>query len=75
MRGEIKIFRDVGNDFRKIIKVDYNDIMESGNDIALKDKDIVIVPDSAMKKFLYGVLRSVRVVIETGDVDVGAGFF
>jgi polysaccharide biosynthesis/export protein len=52
-RSNIKIYRDTGEAKRKVITLDYDDILAGkSRDCILKDKDIVIVSASGFKKFL-----------------------
>jgi polysaccharide biosynthesis/export protein len=53
VHSDIKIYRDTGTQDREIISVDYDSILEGRNpDLPVKDKDIIIVSSSGLKKFI-----------------------
>jgi polysaccharide export outer membrane protein len=66
VHSDIKIFRDTGQPKREVINTDYDAILAGKTpDVALKDKDIVIVTTSGFKTFLRTL---------TGITFYGAGF-
>lgn len=74
VRSHVRVYRDTGKDIKDIIDINYDDILaEKAPDVVLKDKDVVIVPDSGPKKFFAGFVRTFRGIISFGAVSVGAG--
>lgn len=74
-KGEIRIYRDIGKGERQIIEVDYDEILEGRySDVMLQDKDIIIVPTSGPKRVFWGMVKSLRWVVNLGNVDLGVGF-
>ncbi len=52
-RSDIRIYRDNGTPERDVITIDYNSVLERKSpDIDIKDKDIIIVATSNVKRFL-----------------------
>jgi len=76
IRDEIKIYRDSGKETRDIIDIDYDAILDKKSpDILLKDKDVLIVPNSLVKGFWNGFVQSLSGAFRFGSsVSVGAGF-
>jgi polysaccharide export outer membrane protein len=73
-RNDLKIYRETGSEAREIIDVDYDEILsQKTEDIVLKNKDIVIVPDSEARRFYKGFVRTLGGLIKFGNVSVGAG--
>ncbi len=55
-KSDIKIYRDTGKQERDIITIDYDDVLDRKlPDIEVKDKDIIIVSSSILKR-IYGGL-------------------
>ena len=70
IKSDVKIYRDVGNEKRDIIPVNYNSILaDKEPDIVLQDKDIVIVPTSSFKEFV----RSLGGAVSFGSSSVSGG--
>jgi polysaccharide export outer membrane protein len=66
LHSDIKIYRDTGQTTREVIKADYDDILAGKTpDVALKDKDIIIVGASGFKTFVRAL---------TGITFYGSGF-
>jgi polysaccharide export outer membrane protein len=66
LHSDIKIYRDTGQTAREVITTDYDDILAGKTpDVALKDKDIIIVGASGFKSFVRAL---------TGITFYGAGF-
>lgn len=62
IKSEVKVYRDTGKSERDIIPVDYDDILaQKSPDIELKDKDIIIVPTSAIKEFIKSISGAVSI--------------
>ncbi len=54
--SDIKIYRDIGKQERDVITIDYDDILDRKiPDIEVKDKDVIIVSSSMLKR-IYGGL-------------------
>ncbi len=74
VRDEVRIYRDSGRATKEIIDVDYDAILaDKAPDIILQDKDILIVPESGVKKFWSNFVKSVSGATRIGTVSVGAG--
>ncbi|MEW6068891.1 MAG: polysaccharide biosynthesis/export family protein [Nitrospirota bacterium] len=72
--SDIRIFRDNGKGERDIIMVDYYAISKGESpDILLAENDIIIVPESGIKNFFNGFVRSLRGYITFGSIGVGIG--
>lgn len=55
-KSDIKIYRDTGKQERDIITLDYEDVLQGKlQDIELKDKDVIIVSSSGLKRFIGGL--------------------
>ena len=53
IKSDVKIYRDNGKPERDLITIDYDNILDRKvPDIELKDKDIIIVSSSSIKKFV-----------------------
>lgn len=75
IKDQLRIYRDSGGSVREIIDVDYDAILaEKTPDIALKDKDIVIVPRSGAKALWNGFVQSISGAIRLGGVSLSGGF-
>ena len=62
IKGDIKIYRDEGKPKRKVIAVNYSDIINGkARDVKLQDKDIIIVPSNGLKKILKGISTSLSI--------------
>ncbi len=69
--SDIRIFRDNGKSERDVILVDYDAILSGrGQDIEIKDKDIIIVSKSGVKSFFKGLATS----LNFGIFSLGKGF-
>jgi len=74
-QGDILVFSPNVQGTHTVYEANYDDIIENiENDIVLKNKDIVIVPESGMKNFLAKFMGSIRFFIRFGDVDTGFGY-
>ncbi|MBI5055556.1 MAG: polysaccharide biosynthesis/export family protein [Nitrospirae bacterium] len=74
LTGQLRIYRNSGTDAMETIDVDYDAILANkGADFILKDKDVVIVPQSDAKAFLNGFVKTVRGMVTFGGASVGAG--
>lgn len=64
---DIRIFRDNGSAEREVIMKNY-DAISSGSepDIVIAENDIIIVPESGMKNFFDGFLKTIRGFISFG---------
>jgi polysaccharide export outer membrane protein len=66
LHSDIRIYRDTGQTTRQVITTDYDDILAGKTpDVALKDKDIIIVGASGFKTFVRAL---------TGITFYGGGF-
>jgi polysaccharide export outer membrane protein len=75
IQSDIKIYRDNGTSEREIIPVDYSAILSGkAPDIALQDKDIVIVAESGFKRFVQGLTGAFRIGAFSMGGRPGAGF-
>ncbi|MDQ7788243.1 MAG: SLBB domain-containing protein, partial [Thermodesulfovibrionales bacterium] len=55
-KSDIKIYRDTGKQERDVITIDYDDVLDRKlPDIEMKDKDVIIVTSSTLKR-IYGGL-------------------
>jgi protein involved in polysaccharide export with SLBB domain len=55
-RSNLKIYRDNGKPEREVIEVDYDAILDSKSpDIEIKDKDVIIVASSGLKRIMKGI--------------------
>jgi polysaccharide export outer membrane protein len=70
-KGEVRIFRDTGKPQREMIAVNYKSIL-SGNtpDVAINDKDIIIVPKNEFKNWIKGLSTG----LSFGAFRLGKGF-
>ncbi len=56
IKSDVKIYRDNGKPERDLITLDYDSILDrKSHDVELKDKDIIIVSSSGLKKFVKGI--------------------
>jgi len=56
IKSGVKVYRDTGKEKRDVIPVNYDAILaQKAPDILLQDKDIVIVPESAIKQFIQSL--------------------
>ncbi len=70
IKSEVKVYRDTGKEKRDVIPVDYDDILaQKAPDVILRDKDIIIVPESPFIKFI----RSISGVTRIGSVSLSGG--
>lgn len=59
--SDIKIYRDTGKAEREVIAVNYNSILKGKSpDMAINDKDVIIVPRNGFKSFIKGLAGSLR---------------
>jgi polysaccharide export outer membrane protein len=57
--SDVKIFRDNGKQDREIININYDSVIEGKSpDIAIQEKDIIIVSSSGFKRFLNSISGS-----------------
>jgi polysaccharide biosynthesis/export protein len=60
VHSDVKIYRENGTREREIISIDYDSILDGVNpDMPLKDKDIVIVASSGLKRFISTLSGSI----------------
>jgi polysaccharide export outer membrane protein len=56
IRSDIRIYRDNGQPNRELIVIDYESILDRKSpDIEIKDKDVIIVSSSGLKRFIKGI--------------------
>lgn len=56
IHSDMKIFRDTGKPEREVITIDYDDVLDrKGPDVEIKNKDIIIVSRSGLKRFIKGL--------------------
>ncbi len=68
---DIKIYRNDGSGRRRLLVANYDSILSGKSpDIYIKDKDVIIVPTSAIKEFFKGL----RSTVYTRSVAVGRGY-
>jgi polysaccharide export outer membrane protein len=71
--SDIRVYRNSGTDSMEIITVDYDAILDKKiPDMALKDKDIVIVPANGIKNFFSGFVKAVSGTMRLGGGSVSA---
>ena len=69
--SDIHIYRDNGKPERDVITIDYNSVLKRKSpDVAIKDKDIIIVSTSGYKKFVKGIVGT----LNFGFFSLGKGF-
>ena len=55
-RSDVRIYRDTGKPERELITVDYDSILDRKSpDIEIKDKDVIIIASSGIKRFVKGI--------------------
>jgi polysaccharide export outer membrane protein len=56
IRSDVRIYRDTGQPERELITVDYDSILDRKSpDIEIKDKDVIIIASSGIKRFMKGI--------------------
>jgi polysaccharide export outer membrane protein len=69
---DVRIFRENGKEDKTIISVDYKAVRDGEKpDVLVAENDIIIVPESGMKNFFSGFVKTVRGAMSFGGLSVG----
>lgn len=70
--SDVKILRDQGSGKREIIPLNYGDIRDGkSNDVAIKEKDIIVVGTSGFKSFVSTFFRFLSGGVSTSSSSIG----
>ena len=68
--SEMKIYRDMGNQGKEVISVDYDAVLAGQSpDVLIKDKDIILVDQSTIKR----IINTLSGAVNLGAFTIGGG--
>jgi len=68
--SEMKIYRDMGNQGKEVISVDYDAVLAGQSpDVLIKDKDIILVEQSTIKR----IINTLSGAVNLGAFTIGGG--